>query len=382
MQFGKSELTTDRSASEKESIWIKHERFTCRKPRSMLSFSDTGVIEGMKDGRISWKKAACLFLLGLVLFQPGTGMATFFQQYLTDAPLVVQRDERYQTDLYIYNKAKFAEKGCGPASVANAISIACGIQEQCLTDQIMRDIMRLMSGRMKPSEHPIGYQNLSRIADFDTKNYVGLGYVRNKYGNFWSVKGDRVDEEEIMVFFQSAADQHAQAFFASYVTLRGTWHEIALLARHLTEAGMEDAILTMCLLSSGTEGTEAPFRLGEGHYETMCLHAGEFTENGTLYLIDSCPRALPWEEKVRRVYYDTYFLDSEEVSLTETFEIRRVLPAILQLKIRDDLQLPEDAEIDPKTASEADIAAYIESEALEKLMFFGTGWMILTLPEL
>ncbi len=310
---------------------------------------------------IHWKILACLFVC-MFLLQPSSGMATFFQQYLTDAPLVIQRDERYQTDLYDYNKARFQERGCGPASVANALTIACGIQEQTLSDHVMRDIMRLISTNHIPSESIIDSQYIYRMQDFDPQLYTGLGYIRSQYGEFWHADRDGSGETEILSYFQSAREAGARAFFATTFATRGAWNQLIQLAEHLEKAGFGDTIITVCLLSSGTEGTIAPFRLGTGHYETICMHAGEFVQSSTVYLIDSCPRALPWEEKVKRVYYDTYFLTYDGVSLTETFDIRRVLPTILRLRLREDTGLEK-------------------SEAMERLLFYGTGCLILTLPQ-
>ncbi|MBR2286830.1 MAG: hypothetical protein IJ865_01220 [Clostridia bacterium] len=319
-----------------------------------------------------------LGMLCLLLLPASAFAAPIFWQYLTQVPVVVQRSGRYATEMYTYYKKPFTDRGCGPASVANAFAVACAIPEQSLTDTLMRELMREMTYNHTPTTTPISADGIANLMEPDAAYSPMLHALREDYGAYWMTTGETVTWETIAPFLSEALKEKQKALFAGCFAVRGHWGEVAEMLREMDRRGMGDAIVCLTLLSSGTSGTPAPFRLNDGHFETIAFRASEFAEYGTMFLVDSSPRALPWEEKVRGTYYDVYPLDDNEEMLTESFEVKRVTPSVLRLRLLD--SVTENLLQVRETEGEA---AYREAEAAyyEKLLFYGTGVLLVTLPQ-
>ena len=290
---------------------------------------------------------------------------------------MVQRSLRYESQIYTYYKDDFKVRGCGPSSVANALTVVFGIQEQTYTDQLLREIMRLMCYNHTPYESPISSDGIRFFQSFDEGQYPLMAKIRERYDGAWYASMDLIDPAELTAYLEKEREKEHQAFYGGCFALRGNWDVIARLARDLTDRGMGDCILALCLLSGGTEGTAAPFRLGDGHYETICLLCEEISKDTSLYIIDSAPRALPWEDKIPGNYYDTYFLDISGEPLKETFEIERINPSVIRLRIRRELQEEKMKVLQTDGAEEAEA---LEKQWLEKLLFYGTGNLMVHLP--
>ena len=318
------------------------------------------------------------WLMILSLLLTGRGFAdTFFEEYLMDLTFIVQRERRYTASIYNYSGKAFSERGCGPASLTNAFCVLCSVEEQSLADTMLRNIMRLLTYNYSPSSTAIDLKYMKRLEEVDEDRYMGLAVVRSRYPNLWQISEETLTPETVLACGRQSQEMGESAFCAGDYLLRGHWIELTKLLRAMKDEGMGDAVVTICMLACGTATTEAPFRLGQGHYATLCFQVDAFCQKGAIYLLDSNPRALPWEKLQSRIYYDVYQLDIGGEPLTDTFDVTRISPCVIRLCLREEMrrQLDEIGQTEGEEAMQAAEEAY-----LDKLYFFGNNVMMVAWP--
>ena len=300
----------------------------------------------------------------------------FFEQYLLDTALIVQRSSRYSSSLYVYNGDKFNVRGCGPSSLTNALCVSASVEEQYLADRLLREIMRILTYNYEPSSAALDIKFLSRLQDPDETKFPMLRELSSRYG-LWTVSDDRLDTEMVMDFAESAVQEGKPGFLIGFYTLRSHWKDLADLLRQLAENGMENAIVSLAFLGSGSSGTGAPFRLSDGHYVSMSFHCGAFAEDTSMYLLDSNPRALPDEPLVSGRYYERYPLDLGGEKMSDSFDFLRISREIVRIRLNDQ-QLANLSDIRTRLGDEE--ADRVQSDLLEKLVLYGTGVMMVMIP--
>ena len=270
------------------------------------------------------------FLLALFMLGPSFAHAgNFFEQYLLDAALIVQRSSRYSGSLYTYNREKFIVRGCGPSSFTNALCIASSVEEQYLADKLLRENMRILTYNYEPSRAAIDVKFLTRLQEPDAEKFPTLWELKQRYG-LWEVKNDSLDSDMVMAFAQEA------------------------------------------------EQTDKPdFRLSDGHYVSLSFHCGAFAEDTSMYLLDSNPRALPDEPLISGRYYERYPLDLGGEKLTDSFDFLRISQSIVRVRLND-LRLSEIRETRALFGEEE--AEAEQCALLEKLLLYGTGVMMVMIP--
>ncbi|MBR0217018.1 MAG: hypothetical protein IJL96_08860 [Clostridia bacterium] len=317
------------------------------------------------------------FLLALFMLGPSFAHAgNFFEQYLLDAALIVQRSSRYSGSLYTYNREKFIVRGCGPSSFTNALCIASSVEEQYLADKLLRENMRILTYNYEPSRAAIDVKFLTRLQEPDAEKYPTLWELKQRYG-LWEVKNDSLDSDMVMAFAQEAEQTDKPDFLMGFYTLRYHWKDLTEMLRRLADSGMENVILSLAFLGSGSSGTGAPFRLSDGHYVSLSFHCGAFAEDTSMYLLDSNPRALPDEPLISGRYYERYPLDLGGEKLTDSFDFLRISQSIVRVRLND-LRLSEIRETRALFGEEE--AEAEQCALLEKLLLYGTGVMMVMIP--
>ena len=217
---------------------------------------------------------------------------------------------------------------------------------------------------------------LTRLQEPDAEKFPTLWELKQRYG-LWEVKNDSLDSDMVMAFAQEAEQTDKPDFLMGFYTLRYHWKDLTEMLRRLADSGMENVILSLAFLGSGSSGTGAPFRLSDGHYVSLSFHCGAFAEDTSMYLLDSNPRALPDEPLISGRYYERYPLDLGGEKLTDSFDFLRISQSIVRVRLND-LRLSEIRETRALFGEEE--AEAEQCALLEKLLLYGTGVMMVMIP--
>ncbi len=302
-----------------------------------------------------------------------------FDARLASLQLVSQREERFANDTYRYiKKAAFVKNGCGPAALHNALSVAFDIRDQAFSEQALLEIMTLMADFNRPSQYGMNY-NRSRLLcePLDAEAYPTLAEMTGLVGSMvWQAKS--FSAERVL---ETVRASEGSVVIMGRVNLSQNWGEVIDVLDALHEMGFDDATLSVADLSAGTPATKAPFCMGEtGHYVTVTLQVDEFEENGTIYVLDSYPRAVRGE-KLGDLYDKKYYF-AENNYLTgfrQNYSAVHVVPVAVKCEPLDSVkaelaQLAEEAQTGAKA-----MTAYrrYRVKLAQRVTMFGTGTFIL-----
>lgn len=312
----------------------------------------------------------------MIFLIPYARAGNFFDQYLLDVAMIIQRSSRYNGSLYQYNRAKFSVRGCGPSSVANAVCISASVEEQSLADKILRETMRILTYNFEPSGAAIDIKYIGRLQEPDAEKFPTLSDLKTQYDQ-WRILDRALDAETVIEFAQEAMQGRKPDLLMGFYSVRSHWKELVGLIRYLSANGMQDAIISLAYLGCGSSGTGAPFRLSDGHYASLCFHCGDFVKDSSFYLLDSHPRALPDEPLVMGKYNERYPLDLGGSMLTDMFDFVRISQGIVRIRLKDEY-LGQVQEI--RTGAGDSEALTAEGEMLENILLYGTGLMMVMIP--
>ena len=151
----------------------------------------------------------------------------------------------------------------------------------------------------------------------------------------------------------------------------------------------DDATLILAYAGAGLDSSTAPLRSGaSGHYLTVLLHVGSFIQNGTVYVLDSLPRALPGEPCGYKYLYRSAYAfpqapDEEPDEFNARYIALRISPTVIKLTLnsrelaRLDQHDPSAYRL-PEKAHEALVR--LRARQLQPLMLYGSCVMMITLP--
>lgn len=209
-----------------------------------------------------------------------------FAQRMADTAFISQRDKRFDVPAYQYiNHEPFWKNGCGPASLFNGLLAVFGD----IPDEGLAELMTLMADFHRPAAYGINYNRSLDLAGPEIADYPTLAAAIGTVDRV--VAMPVVNEDTVLALLGDGTEGTTVAI--GRFSLSGSPETFVRIAQHLCEAGHEDAILCVATVSAGTAGVRSPFGMGEnGHFITLVIQAGEFCENGTIYVVDSSPRAL------------------------------------------------------------------------------------------
>ena len=318
---------------------------------------------------------ACALLLTANLRPASAGAADSLADSLARCPFVMQRDERFKKTEYYYLAKRFSKRGCGPASIANALYAILGGQDAEEMDSLLLELMKLLPYNHLPKSTPVDVTHIDRLATAEAATYPTLAKLREGFGGAWICKTDFMTAAEMMLAMAPAAASGQNVLLATRFRASSQWAELVGLCERLQTRGFGSARIAAAFLSTGTESTSAPFRLEDGHYISFCLEVDDFLQNSTIYLLESNPRALPGEELDQVNYYSYYPLGRDKKLITDVFTLSRVKDTLVKLE-------PTEAQrgiFDRPATGEALSAS--RAEWLSRLVTFGTGLILVNLQQ-
>lgn len=278
-----------------------------------------------------------------------------------------QRDEAL--DGMEYNGGYMMGRGCQPASIANAVIAAFGVEDEQAAIGVVRETTKLLvmphqqgTGRIELSRLPLLLDIRERAAQ--AEKYPNLAAAIGAYGGKTAIFEAQMDAGMLQAFLEETGEQFV---LASRMTVYPDWSALIEMIDLLHRAGMDDAMICLANVGVGSEKSRAPLRLGDnGHYLTVLFHVGTFMQEGRVYVLDSLPRALKGEEwgytvTLRR----PYAFMQERSKFSETFDASRIRETVIQLTLKD------------KAAwTEADIAQ--KAGILAPLILYGPGVLMIS----
>ena len=332
----------------------------------------------MRSG-MSWHAAGAdlvrrltLCFLALLLFLPCAGRAEHtYESQLLACPLIEQFDSRYQGKNYRYMNAAFSAEGCGPSSVANLLASVLGVEDQTDMDGLLSEILWMLPYNHVPSTTEADLRNMDRLGRISEEETPVLYRMTQRFGGHWTVIGEEAAPEELA---RLAADSVTPSFYAARFRLSERWGELTQLCSALYGAGLEEAVIGVGHLSVGNRNVDAPFRYRDGHYVSLCIHVKTLMEEGSLYLLDSYPRALAGEKVGRGAYSDYYVLKvAPGETLNASFVLTRIKPEVVRIRLNTDVR-----GIIRGTGMEE--RSGVMAEYLEKIKLFGSGMICVMIP--
>lgn len=324
-----------------------------------------------------WKRLSAL-LFCLFLLPCSTSQAESPSAYLPQLDVLDQHDPRMEQAAYVYQGKTFWQNGCQPSSIANAITASMG---DAGTDAsaVLLDVL-----------------NLAAPFSGDRRTQVSLGNM------FYMVSGKRNDHYPTLnslmdsvaalerpedwtdvaaVIAQAQTHSGTRFTFIGRMTLKTHWEVFVQLMYALNDAGFGQMRLGIGSVGVGTSTTSAPFRSEQqyGHYVALFLQVDEFCATGTLYMLDSSPRALaeePIGEDCRYRYRYDFCEERYQRTFTKfngIYQVSRLTPTLLRLDLTAEA-------LEALTCAAPEELVSLRVSQLSPLQFYGTGLLVLTNP--
>lgn len=260
------------------------------------------------------------------------------EAYLAGVGILSQRDPALDQAQYIYRGCRFWEKGCLPASVANAIIAAFGV-EGLDNAALLLEVMVQASPEHRPDQHAVDLPSVSRLLCGEAPD--GCPALQQLIGSMTViVPVSRLSGPELAQQLADLGDSRVALVFN--LNIRSDWQRVLDITDALCDAGLPQARLTLCNLTVGVPGTSAPFHASgrAGHFAALYFKAGEFHDTGTFYLLDSYPRALEGDSYApgSELYLEPYpFVGSRQFqAFNSLYRVTHVTPTVVKLALQPD----------------------------------------------
>lgn len=294
-----------------------------------------------------------------------------------------QKDERIAETPY--NNGKLGGRGCKPVSIANGLIASFGVTDQTAAAGIVLETTQLLCpGKMSSSR--VELKRLPDVLDagaLSADEYPYLSAMLGAYPGTISVTTEALSANAVLAQLEGA---QTPAMLVSFMYVNNGWEDVVRILVALHDMGMDDATLCLSHAGAGMEDTTAPLRSGEnGHYLGVLLHVGSFMKNGTVYVLDSLPRAISGESAGYQRDYSTRYsftLDDPEDDFNTRYEASRISPTIIRLSFREvEMQRLYKLENNPKPTAEEQHEALIKlrTRQLRPLMLYGSCVMMVSI---
>ena len=300
-----------------------------------------------------------------------------FDAYLQSQQIISQREKRFNVSDYQYIKDRFVINGCGPASVHNAMAVAFGLDDTALSEGVLIELMTLMADFKRPAEFGINYKRMYLLTEPACDEYASLTELKTHVDETVWLK--RISAKKLIA---EVDKREGSLVVMGRTNLMQNWSEIVTLADLLHERGLDEATITVGTLSSGTPSTGAPFNMGEtGHFLTVCIQVGEFLDRGTIYVLDSYPRAVRGES-LSDVYDKKYYFaeNNKLTSFRLNYDAYHLTPMVVKCaplpEVRAELTALREA---AEGGGKKDVKAYFNYRVklAKRITTYGTGTLFL-----
>lgn len=249
--------------------------------------------------------------------------------------IISQRDARFAAPEYRYiRRESFERNGCGPASIHNAFSVLFSVVSQETSEALLLEIMTLLADSNNPAVYPINYQRVvNKLVSLDDASYPVLSDLFSQVDQVVGV-GNATSGKVL----SQVRKAQGSALIVGRFSLNTSMSDLITLVDSLCEEGHGSAMIAIANLSAGDSDSNSPFCMGDnGHYVTWVIQAQEFRDTGTMYILDSFPRAIRGE-KLNDLYTSRYYFADNNIltSFRVNYDVTRISPTALMCTLRDE----------------------------------------------
>lgn len=312
-------------------------------------------------------------ILLLLLCVSVTALAETPAERLAQLDIIAQNDDRIQDEEYYYYDMPFTVGGCLPASATNAMLALLGTPD---TDTV--PLVRQFLNAMRKEEYgpAVDLAYLYYTVKSPRSSALAIQALREPVTRFYSYDTVTAITDRSRLLGANSEDTHPLSFVK--LTLHQRWGWIAETAAYLCENGHPDARIALCGVSVGTTESDSPMASGYyGHYVAFFLEAEEFCQTGTLYMLDSYPRALPGEPSGEGAAFELAYpfaLDAD-FAINQTYTATRIRPTVVQFSLRDDKLATLQA-----LSQGASERFHLLQQYTQAITTFGDAYLVLYLP--
>ena len=276
-----------------------------------------------------------IFLVILTLF-PLAALCETGAQRLQTLDILSQRDERMTGEKYYYQNMLFRIGGCLPASISNALTALVGTPETdgpALALEVMRGLSENPSDRsLRADVSMLDYRLHNPF-----KSAVQMQAMLESITDVVTVSSKLTPAD---VLNQYAVSPEDHPLIMRSLKVEDCWAWVLEMSEELCRRGHPDARFALCAASAGTEESGAPLSSGNsGHYITLYFVAGEFYEEGTFYLLDSLPRALPGDVYGFMEHYPSrYPFTTRRNPFGSIYDATRITDPVLMFTLNEEAQ--------------------------------------------
>ena len=261
---------------------------------------------------------------------------TEFDRELAGWQIVSQLDPRFDVSTYQYKGDRFMVNGCGPATLHNGLSVSFGITDPAESEAVLLEIMTITADFQNPAQYGINYKRMSRLTEAICDQYEALTALKTKVDSVVWLKS--IGSAKTLI--NAVKNETGSAVIMGRTNLFQNWGEVIDLVDYLHGEGLDRATITVSTLSAGTPSTGAPFNMGaEGHYITLTIQVGQFLDHGTIYVLDSFPRAVRGES-LSDVYTKKYYFaeNNKLTSFRQNFAAWHLCPTVVKCEPLPEVQ--------------------------------------------
>ena len=288
-----------------------------------------------------------------------------------------QRDEAIGE--LAYYTATIQRRGCMPVSIVNGLIASFGVTDRETAIGLVQETLALLVPRGSRGKAPVDLQNLAALLDpalraDGREAYPNLARTVGAYPGDVRVTQAHLSAREVLERLDGV---QTPMMFVSRMAVYPDWTEAVALLMALHGMGMDDATLCLACAGAGTEASGAPLRSGKsGHYLTVLFHVGTFAESGTVYVLDSLPRALAGEPYTPYGAADemhTQYGFVQDSAFNRNFTAARISPTVIRLSLTQNA-------LEALRAEPEETALARRARLMKPLILFGPCVMMLSLP--
>ena len=278
-----------------------------------------------------------------------------------------------------YNGATVRQRGCKLISVVNGVIAAFGVTDRETAAGLVPEALDLLVPGGKRSKRSVDLLNMPGLVDpvlraGQQEKYPYLAKTVGAYPGSVQMSKKQLDAQDVLEILSQA---QTPFMFVGRMSVHPDWTDALQILTGLHEMGMDDATLTLACVGAGAKKHGTPLRSGDfGHYLSVMFHVGSFMEDGTVYVLDSLPRALAGEpydtEGAPRTQY-AFVTDSPVKAFNLNFCASRISPTVIKLSLTP-------AALETLRAEPEETAFARRMKLFAPLVLFGSGAMLISLP--
>lgn len=308
--------------------------------------------------------------------------------YMQRLAVMSQQDEVFSG--IPYNAGTLTGRGCAPLSLANGLIAAFGVTDRDQARGVVLETASALAYKHRSDLHPVEAGSFPKLLDAQLREqewdeFPVLYELISAYPGQISATSKALDAEETIAMLRAL---ESPAILSARMYVNHSWEDVVRIAVDLDESGHRDALICLAYGGAGLSSSKAPLRSGNsGHYLTLVLHVGSFMESGTIYVLDSLPRALPGEPcGYDSIYRNAYAFPDDEPDneFNSRYLPLRISPTVISLTFRPFAytKMAQHYETAYESAEE-EREAFIEMRTyhLRSMMIYGSCVMIITLPD-